>query len=160
MRIGFTLIELLVVVLIIAVLAAIALPQYQKAVTRARAQEALLYVREVVRQQRLYFLEHGEWASSANKAKLLGLPNLPNGIALHEWYPGSRITVRTNGKYNYDMYLYDYYSPSTEDIYCQASPSSARAVAACSSLSGGNEITPSTNWRRFIIQCQSKNCWK
>lgn len=56
---GFTLIELLVVVLIIGILATVALPQYQKAVEKARMAEAVSIVSSVEKGIDLYLLENG-----------------------------------------------------------------------------------------------------
>ncbi|MGB2578706.1 type II secretion system protein G [Elusimicrobium simillimum] len=57
---GFTLIELLVVVLIIGILAAIALPQYTKAVEKSRAAEALVVLKSMQDAVDIFFMENGE----------------------------------------------------------------------------------------------------
>ena len=60
---GFTLLEMLVVVLIIGILAAIALPQYQMAVMKAKVASMLPLMRRWKDALTEYKLQHSDYAN-------------------------------------------------------------------------------------------------
>jgi prepilin-type N-terminal cleavage/methylation domain-containing protein len=101
---AFTLIEMLVAVLIIGILAAIALPQYQLVVAKVKAQELLFLTKEAARAQLEYELIHGElannWASldfTFPNAEILEgpPPQISNGkvIGSIDTYSGNGVDV-------------------------------------------------------------------
>ena len=61
---GFTLIELLVVIIIIAILAAIAVPQYQKAVQKTKYARLMATLVPMAKEVERYYTEHGTYATS------------------------------------------------------------------------------------------------
>ena len=84
MKKAFTLIELLVVVLIIGILAAIALPQYQKAVERSQSAQAITMLRSVYQAAEEYYLANGTWPTS-----FADLSVTPPWTGTTKWYESS-----------------------------------------------------------------------
>ena len=73
---GFTLIELLVVVLILGILAAMAMPQYFKAVERSRMTEAVTLLSNIADAQQRKYLQINKYAANFN-----GLDVAPKGAS-------------------------------------------------------------------------------
>ena len=97
---GFTLIELLVVILIIGILAAVALPQYQIAVEKSRAAAILPVLKSIGKAQEDYYLTNGTYASSFDKL-VLNIPFTGNTKAMTFW---ALTDVRSNADWSIQLY--------------------------------------------------------
>ncbi len=92
---GFTLIELLVVVLIIGILAAIALPQYTKAVEKSRAAQALAVLKSFGQAYQAYYMANGDYPTSFDQLDL----DMSAWTGNERWFSGATDT-RSNGEWS------------------------------------------------------------
>jgi len=82
--IGFTLVELLVVVLIIGILAAVAVPQYEKAVEKGRSAQAITLIKALAQAEEVYFMEHGTYTTQFNELDL-GIDINASAYSTRDW---------------------------------------------------------------------------
>lgn len=131
---GFTLIELLVVVLIIGILSAVAVPQYEKAVEKSRIAEARIMLKNLLNAYKVKCLEEGgdlsshcgegEYTLADNTLVNLDI-NLPGAVYecpddfcfdTKDWqysYDSDSFNANRKGK-NYYLYI----DKGEENIYC------------------------------------------
>ena len=100
---GFTLIEVLVVVLIIGILAAVALPQYKKAVEKTKVSEALMNTQIILDSMQRFLLKNGGFPSENVEFKDFADVDLSGG----EWNDKSYITKD-----------FEYYYPFCGSTFC------------------------------------------
>jgi len=168
MKKAFTLIELLVVVLIIGILAAVALPQYQAAVDKARIVPILAVARSVKQAQEVYYLANNKYTHKWGELDI-SLPGTPVNdsilinpnnwsMTLHEdassvpasvnltlpWLSGIHFII----SYEHVMLGSSY----ANKIFCYADKTNSRANKLCKTLSKDVSEDYSSTESRYTIE--------
>ncbi len=152
---AFTLMELLIVVLIVGILSAIALPQYNKAVLKSRYTALILIAKGVWEGNEVYYMEHGEYATELDELVVKGQKEYPDGTQVKLGDEAEYAYVKvSNPLVNNNYIAYQTHSENYPgDIHCEAKTGDAKAQQLCQSLSSQEPIgeTITSGFTTYII---------
>ncbi len=166
---AFTLIELLVVVLIIGILAAVAIPQYQKAVLKAKVTPAMAFLKTLANAQETYYLANGSYATNVDElaidfpAGTTLIDNMyhqfPDGNSLYRITPGyaailiNRTAERGEIQINYFFEHVNSTINTAKTFYCLSPKSDTLGNAVCKSLTKNSPTTDACSVKNNAEKC-------
>ena len=166
---AFTLIELLVVVLIIGILAAVALPQYQVAVTKAKLTTLLPIVRGIAQAEEVYYLANGNYSPRRDQLGELDI-TFPQGTTYQDPYwvlpGGEKIHFDSRGLINgyinwgaergfciINIILNHSEAGTPGTTFCLAPSTDNVGVAACKTFSKGQRNNVTCSFGAGTVTC-------
>ena len=154
---AFTLIELLVVVLIIGILAAIAIPQYQKAVYKSRFSALMPITKAIADGNEAYYMAYSTYADDPSKLDIKGKNSYSDGTQLtmhsgedYAYVMASRTNYPDNHYIVYQKHSVNY----PGEVHCEAKDNDDRAAWLCQSLGATQSIgkTITEGYTTYILK--------